>query len=278
MKNSLLSALAIVCAAVLTSCGSKSTPVFPVNLAGSWEFIATSSSSSGTVTGIEVALTEGTQQVNGVPEPDGNITANGSNQIQIVDLNAAPQSVTFGGSCAGTSVNNLTGTVTVAGSPANFTYSEGGNVFAVTATLNTDNTGTTITGSYSPQSGNSCGDSGTIIGKPVVKITGPFNGQFVLPDGTTATMNGVATESSSSVLTLSLTNTANSATFSLSGPVTGNAFAVQGTYQGQVYTYDGYYELTLNSSNNTVSVPTLYLANATAAGAPIYAGSLTTPH
>jgi hypothetical protein len=269
MRKILTSAIALACAAWLTSCASSSNTVStisPANIAGTWEFVASSSSSAGTLTGVEVALTEGTVQVNGITQPDGNISAAGPNQILFVSLNTAP-AVQFEGNCPGPSPSSLAGTVTNPGGAVNFTYSEGGNLFDVTAVLSND--GGTITGTYASQSGNPCTDSGTILGTKTPKLSGPYNGSFTLPDGTSATVTGIASESSGGTLTLTLTNTATSSNFSLAGPVMGNAFSVQGTYQGQLYTYYGYYEVP--------KFPTLYMANASNPSAPVYAGSLVAP-
>ncbi len=270
MRKVLSSGFALACLALLTSCASSSSPanvISPSNIAGTWEFVASSSTSAGTVTGVEVALTEGQVQVNGITQPDGNISAIGLSQIQFVSLNTAPL-VQFGGNCPGPGTSSLTGTVTNPGGPVNFTYSENGNLFDVTAVLSND--GGTITGTYASEASSACSDSGAILGTKIGKLQGPYNGSFVLPDGTTATVNGLATENSSGVLTLTLTDAATNSSFSLTGPVMGNAFSVQGTYQGQLYTYYGYYEL-------THSLPTLYMANATNPNALVYAGSLVAP-
>jgi len=268
MRRVLSSIIALACAGFI-SCASNSNSnnmLAPANIAGAWEFVASSSTSAGTVTGVEVALTEGQVLVNGIPQPDGNISAVGPSQILFVGLNAPP-AVEFGGNCLGTGTSSLTGTVSNPGGPMNFVYSEGGNLFTVTAVLSND--GGTITGTYTSQSGGACNDSGNILGTKIGKLSGSYNGKFTMPDGAVATVNGMASESSSGVLTLTLTDTVTNASFSLTGPVMGNAFSTQGTYQGQLYTYYGYYEVP--------KLPTLYMANATNANAPVYAGSLVAP-
>src|SRR5580698_1846641 len=75
----------LLVSALLISCGGKAPSLqAPIpNIAGSWEFIAYSS--SGSVTGIEVALAEGKVLVNGIEQPNGQITASGT-QIAFVAL------------------------------------------------------------------------------------------------------------------------------------------------------------------------------------------------
>ena len=259
----------LAASAALISCassGNTSTAPTPVSIAGSWEFVASSNTSANTITGVEVALAEGVVQVNGINQPDGNISASGPNQIMFVDLSTAPN-IGFSQNCPGTGVSALTGTVANLGGPVNFTFSEGGNVFVVNATLSTD--GSTITGTYTPQTGNPCNDSGTILGTKVPKLSGQFNGQLILPDGTNPMVDGTASESSSGIVTLTLINTANNASFSLTGPAMGNAFSLQGTYQGDGSSYFSYFQV--------VKVPTLYMANSANPAAPVFAGSLAQP-
>lgn len=269
MRRIIVSTVTVLSSAALISCatsGNTSYTPTPSSIAGSWEFVASSSTSAGTMTGIEVALTEGTVQVNGINQPDGNISAAGGNQIAFISLNTAPK-VQFVPNCPGTGVNSLAGTVANPGGPVNFAYTENGNVFNVTAVLSTD--GNTITGTYAPETGNPCVDSGTIVGTKIGKITGTYNGQLTLPDGTSPAVDGSATQSGGT-LTLTVTNTTNNAGFSLNGPVMGNEFSVQGTYQGQLSAYYGYYEVVKGT-------PTLYMANAANPATPVYAGSLAAP-
>src|ERR1700691_1990738 len=102
--NRLVSALAlIVLSLTLPSCsGSKVSgeQVIP-SIAGSWEFLATSST-NGTETGIEVALNEGQTLVGEVEEPNGSVSAS-SSQIAFVTINPTSGIViSFGGSCPAT--------------------------------------------------------------------------------------------------------------------------------------------------------------------------------
>jgi hypothetical protein len=279
--------LVAVCG-ILISCGSNQSSVTgqPIpNIAGPWEFIAFSS--AGTVTGIDVALAEGQVLVNGMQQPDGQITAS-SAQMAFVSLDPASENATaFGGNCLPvTSVNSLgPGTVTSLDAPMNFTFTENGSVFDVTATLSGDGK-SILNGTYSAQAANACSDpGGTITGAVVSKLAGTYSGQMCPPASSSCqtptdfTDNATATvsENSSSVLTLSLVLTGTDNTnFTLSGPVTGNAVTLQGTFQAQTLTYNGYFEPVYNSSLQS-NVPSLYLVNATNPAQPAYVGTLSVP-
>jgi hypothetical protein len=273
---------------ILISCGGNKSSITgqPIpNIAGSWEFIAFSS--DGTVTGMDVALAESQVLVNGMQQPNGQISAS-SAQIAFVSLDPASENaIAFGGNCLPvTSVNSLgPGSVTSFDAPINFTFTENGNVFDVTATLSGDGK-SILNGTYSAQAANVCSDpGGTIIGTVVSKLAGTYSGQMCPPASSSCqnpadfTDNATATasENSSSVLTLSLVLTGTDNTnFTLSGPVTGNAVTLQGTFQGQTLTYNGYFEPVYNSTRQS-GVPSLYLVNATNPAQPAYVGTLSVP-
>lgn len=272
----------LVFSASLLSCGGKSSmatqPPLP-NIAGAWEFLLISNN-NGYITGMEVALKEGQVLVNGVAQPNGQFSANGT-QIAFVDLSTVSQDYNatgFGGPCgASDSTANSLGpaTVTALGTPVNFSFTENDTVFNVTGTISGD--GESFQGSYS-QAGTSCPDSGGIItGQTVSKLSGMFGGKICQPssascstftDTVTATLN----ESSSGSLTVTLGFTGGpdaGTNFTLQGPATGNAFTVQGTFQGQLLTYYGYYEQVAKTGAS------VYLVNATAnAAEPTYVGTL----
>lgn len=270
----------LMACAVLVSCGgnSSSFPSQPTpNIAGAWEFVAVSN--SGSVTGIEVSLSEGSVLVNGVSEPNGQVTAT-SNQISFVSLSPTTLNITgFGGTCQPVSTDRaLTGSVTAIDSPFQFSFTENGNVFSVTGTLGGDGK-SLLNGTYTAQAGNGCAadTGGTITGLAVSKISGTYAGQMCALSDTSSpcqlvdTATAVASENSSSnlTLTLNLTGTDNTS-FTLTGPVTGNAFTLQGTIQGQPVIYQGYYEPVKN-------IPSLYLVNSTNPVAPNYVGTLAVP-
>lgn len=271
----------LVCASVL-SCGgnsrSISAPPIP-GIAGPWEFIAVSNDNSY-ITGIEVALKEGQVLVNGVAQPNGQISAN-STQIAFVSLDNVSQTLNatgFGGPCGTSTLANNSlgpGTVSAPAGSMTFSFTENGVVFNVTGTLSGDGQ-SFLNGSYT-QSGTACADSGgTITGAVVPKLTGMYAGQVCQPSSSTCTntpdtATATLSESSSGTLTLTLAFTGgpdSGANLTLTGPVTGNAFSVSGTFQGQLVTYYGYYELVKN-------VASVYLVNATSNTAePSYAGTL----
>ena len=282
--------LAVVCGALLGCGGSKSsvTPPAIPNIAGPWEFVALSN--NGSLTGIEVALTEGQVLVNGVEQPDGQITASGT-QIAFVSLGTVSQNLNatgFGGECLATSTvtNGLAGTVTAGGVPVSFSFTENGSVFNVTATLSGDGK-SILNGTYTPQAGNACSDpGGTITGTQVAKLSGTYAGQMCpLASATcsnpqqdfTDTVTATVAEKSVNTLTLSLAlQGTDNTTFTMTGSATGNAFSVTGTFQGQTITYLGYYEQIYDSTLQ-INIPSVYLVNATNPAQPAYVGTLAVP-
>jgi hypothetical protein len=279
VRPKLFAGLAVLAAAVFVSCGKSTIPSPPIpNIAGPWELVA--SSTNGSVTGIEVALTEGQVLVNGLEQPDGQIAAS-STQIAYVALNSAGTNIAaFGGNCLPVTTGNGLGpgTVTVLGGPISFSFTENGNVFNVTGTISGD--GSTITGVYTPQNGNTCSDpGGTVNGTVVTGFAGTYFGTMCPPFSNSCassadfTDNVTATVSvnSSSVLTLNLVLTGTDNTnFTLSGPRTGKAFSLTGTFQGETITYYGYSELVSGA-------PSLYLVNATNSAQTFYVGTLSVP-
>lgn len=300
MKRIFLCFPLLALAFVMVNCSGKSSMVDPTmpNISGSWEFIAMSTVNPGYSTGIEVALQEGQVFANGGYQENGQISAAGP-QINFIGFTPAvglnsPPNIVFGGNCSPASTNpgnSLAGSISGLGGTLNFTYTENGNVFNVTALLDASSqfidSGTyTEQAASAGQSNGVCNgstdatviDTGTITGKIVPKLTGTYTGQMCQPldtlcanpqDAATATLSG------STTLTLNLLlSGADNASLTLTGPVTGNEFSVQGTYQGQSVSYTGYYEQTDSAADNQ---PALYLVNATNSGQPTYAGTLTVP-
>jgi hypothetical protein len=268
----------IAIGAVLVSCGGHSSSIpsqTTANVAGPWEFIAVSS--SGSVTGIDVAMAEGKVLVNGFSQPNGQISAT-SSQISFVSLSPTTLNIMgFGGACLPvTSTNGLSGTVSATDAPVQFTFTENGNVFTVNATLSGDGK-SVLNGTYTAQSGNACtvDTGGSITGLSLAKLSGTYAGKMCpllttceSSQDFTDTVTASASENSSGVLSLNLTLTGTDNTsLTLSGPVTGNAFLLQGTVQGQAVVYNGYYEVISN-------VPSLYLVNATDSASPNHVATL----
>lgn len=285
VPSGLILLVLLAISAVLVNCGGHSsspgtTP--PPNISGAWEFIA--NSSDGAVTGIEVALAEGTVLVNALPQPNGQITASG-NQISFVSLNPSTLNISsFGGNCLpATTANSLSGTITAIDAPIQFTFTENGNVFNVSGTLS--GTGNILlNGTYTAQTGNTCTDpGGTISGSVVSKLLGTYTGRMCPPSADscsssqdfTDSVTATVTQNSGGVVTCSLALTGtNQASFTLSGPAAGNAVFLQGTFEGNNLTYYGYFEAIGPTQN---AVPSLYLVNATNSATPNYVGTLAVP-
>ena len=254
--------LLAVAVAMISCAGSKvnfgSAPLQMPNVSGSWEFILSSTTMPGSSTGLEAALQEGQtlDTTTGLYYYNGQISAS-SSQLNFVGFTPGKQ-IVFGGNCApaaDNTGNSLAGSISGVGGSMNFTFTENGNVFNVTATLDASET-FIDSGTYTAQSGSGCNDSGTIVtGNTVPKITGQFSGPLTV-NGNSDTANATLSESSGT-LTMDLILTGHDNTsLTLTGPVTGNFFFVQGTFEGGQISYYGYYE-------PTASVPTLYLATVT---------------
>lgn len=294
MKLSFLTLSLIALAIVFVSCSGRSSipPALMPNVSGSWEFVAASSTNPGYSTGIDVALQEGQALVDGLYQPNGQISAAGQ-QINFVGFTPTG-SIVFGGNCAAATVdvaNSVNGNISGLGGAMNFTYTENGNIFNVTAVLDASSqfidSGTyTEQAAQAGQSNGRCNgnldptviDTGSITGKIVARLSGIYTGQICQPlDTSCANAKDTATATlsqSGTTLTvnLQLTGTDNTS-FTLIGPVAGNTFSVQGTFHGTSLSYYGYYEVP--SSN---LVPSLYLVNATnSPSQPTYAGTLTVP-
>jgi hypothetical protein len=288
MSRSLLLSFLLLLAISLAGCsGGSSIPAQPLpNVSGSWEFIAASNTNPGFSTGIEVALKEGQVFADGNYAENGEISASGQ-QISFIGFTPgtgqnSPPTIVFGGNCAPATENpgnNLSGSISGVGGSMNFTYTENGNVFNVTAIL--DASGQSLdSGTYTEQlaqagqSNGACNgnastiiDTGSVTGKIVAKLSGTYSGQLCQPqdtscantqDAATATLSQSGTTLTVNVLLTGADNTS----FTLAGPVTGNAFSVQGTFQGQAISYNGYYELTYDSATGTNDIPAVYLNNA----------------
>lgn len=256
------------------------------NVAAQWEFIATSTTSPGYSTGVEVALQQGTVFTNDNYYPDGQISA-ASTQIGFIGLNylngSSKESIVFGGNCTPATSdtgNSLTGNISGLGGTMNFSYTEGGNVFNVTALLNAS--GQSMVGTYTEvaaQSGENgiCNDDGTatapvldagnITGTTVSKISGTYTGKVCQPSDTTCTnpldAATAAISQSGSTLTINLLLAgADDASLTLTGPVAANYFSVQGTFAGSPVSYQGYVKYVFDSLDNLYDTPDLYLENA----------------
>jgi hypothetical protein len=271
MRRIVCPVLLLAAAVALISCsnGSKIAPAPMPNIAGSWEFILASTTQPGYSTGLEVALQEGQAlDTNGIGSYvyTGQISASGP-QINFVGFTPTGN-ILFGGNCipaANNTGNSLTGSLSGFVGSMNFTFTEDGNVFNVSATM--EASGASIAGgTYTAQSGGECNDTGTITGQIVSKLSGTYAGQICQPldiscsgarDNAAVTLSQSGTTLAVDMLLTGADNTS----LALTGPVTGNEFYVQGTFQGTTVAYYGYYELTYDPSTGVDDVPSLYLVN-----------------
>ncbi len=268
MRKILLPGVLLAAVGMVSCSGRDTIPQGQLpNAAGPWEFLATSNVNPGQTTGVEVALQAGQTLVNGVEQPNGQVSASGQTQIAIVSISPSG-TVTFGGNCtlSGSGVYDLSGSFNAIGGPFNLTYTENGNVFNISGTIAAD--GKSMLGTYASASGSGCSDSGTITGTAVSKLSGKYTGKMTLPDGTQDTVTATLSESGT---TLSVNLVATSSSFTLSGPVTGNAFVAEGLFQGNQVSYYGY----LGNVSNAGKGTTLGIYFVSATSSPVtYAGTL----
>jgi hypothetical protein len=259
-----------------TGGGRGYTPTVIPAIGGAWEFIAASSHRPGFQTGIEVNLQQATALIKGVVQETGDLSAAGAQQILVVSMDAS-QNITFAGNCPGGLVRSINGSVDT-NYHVNLTYSDGGNLFSVTAILSSDLKN--MTGTYTSQSGSSCTDSGTFTGTLVPKLSGTYTGQLALPDGTTENVGATLSEKSASNFSVNLLiSGADNTSLTLAGGVAGNAFAVEGTFQSTLATYYGYYYQTIIQTgvNAGLTQNSVYLVDATDPANLVPAGTLTIP-
>ena len=83
MKRMFPIVVLIAALVMLLSCsnGKVIGPPAIANISGSWEFLVTSNTNNASLTGIEVALKEGQVLIDGVVQPNGQLSASGTNQI-----------------------------------------------------------------------------------------------------------------------------------------------------------------------------------------------------
>lgn len=269
MKRMFPIVVLIAALVMLLSCsnGKVIGPPAIANISGSWEFLVTLNTNNASLTGIEVALKEGQVLIDGVVQPNGQLSASGTNQIAFITLDPSTLDITaFSGNCppnGSSPVNDLIGSVSSFGGPLSFSYHEAGNLFNVNATLSGD--GQSMTGTITAQAGSNC-SGGTITGTVVPKLSGTYTGQLCQPlDNSCLGTNDSATATlsqSGTTLTLSLLLTgADNTSFTMTGPVNGRAFSAQGTFLGQSVSYYGYYELTFDSLTQAYDIPSVYLVN-----------------
>jgi len=196
-------------------------------ISGSYEFVATSNTTSGSTTLIEANLS-----ANGAQS-----SASGPSQVQTATrLNGVWY---VNGACSSSSPGQNSITGTVSGSSITLTFNEGGNTFTGQGTLN----GTTVSGTYSGTNSN-CSDSGTFTGAQVPNLAGTFSGVLNFPSGSdqvTATL----TEGTGYGLTVQTTlSGADNGSFTFSGSAVANVMFVSGSVNGNPFSLFGYFDST----------------------------------
>ena len=210
-------------------CGGKGNANIvpgPTGIAGSYEFVATSTKTPGSTTLIEANLT-----ANGAQS-----TASGPSQVQTATYSSGIWYVN--GACPIiTAGNSVTGTVS--GSNISVMFNEGGNSFTGQGTVS----GTAVTGTYSG-SGVNCTDVGTFTGLVVPALSGTYTGTLNFATGSDQ-VSATLTEGSGNTLTVQavLTGTDNG-TFTFTGSAVANVLFVTGTVNGNSFSLFGYRDRT----------------------------------
>jgi hypothetical protein len=208
-------------------------------ISGSYEFVASSNTTSGSTTLIEANLS-----ANGAQS-----SASGPSQVQTATHLGGVWYVNGACSSSSPGQNSITGTVS--GSSISLTFNEGGNVFTGQGALS----GTTISGTYSGNNSN-CSDSGTFTGTQVPNLAGTFSGMLNFPSGAdqvTATL----TEGSGSSLTVQTTlSGADNGSFTFSGSAVANVMFVSGSVNGNPFSLFGYFDSagTYTGTPNSIEV------------------------
>jgi hypothetical protein len=221
------------------SSGSGNNSGSTQGISGSYEFVATSNTTSGSVTLIEANLT-----ANGAQS-----SASGPNQVQTAThLNGLWY---VDGACSSSSPgqNSITGTAN--GTSITLNFNEGGNTFTGQGTVS----GTSVSGTYSGTNAN-CSDSGTFTGTQVPNLAGTFSGTLNFPSGAdqvTATL----TEGSNNSLTVQTTlSGTDNGSFTFSGSAVANVMFVSGTVNGNPFALFGYFDSsgTYTGTPNSIEV------------------------
>ena len=211
-------------------CGGGSSSGSSEGISGSYEFVATSSTTSGSTTLIEANLS-----ANGAQS-----SANGPSQVQTATHLDGIWYVN--GACSSPSAGQNSITGTVSGSSITLTFNEGGNVFTGQGTVN----GTAVSGTYSGTNSN-CSDSGTFTGAQAPNLTGTFSGTLDFPSGADQ-LTATLTEGSNYSLTVqTILAGADNGTFTFSGSAVANVMFVSGSVNGNPFSLFGYFDSTVRT-------------------------------
>jgi hypothetical protein len=206
-------------------CGGGSSAAGSIS--GSYEFVATSTTTSGWTTLIEANLAGNGAQT----------SASGPSQVQTATRLNGVWYVNGDGQCPYSlpGQNSIEGTVS--GSDITLTFNEGGNVFTGEGMVN----GSSISGTYS--GGNSdCSDSGTFTGTKVQNLAGTYTGTLNFPSGADS-VTATLTETAGNALTMQTTlSGADNGSFTFAGSAVGNVMFVSGTVNGNQFSLFGYFD------------------------------------
>jgi hypothetical protein len=206
-------------------CGGGSSGVGSIS--GPYEFVATSTTTSGWTTLIEANLS-----ANGA-----RTSASGPSQVQTATRLNGVWYVNGDGQCPYSlpGQNSIEGTVS--GSDITLTFNEGGNVFMGEGIVS----GSSISGTY--LGGNSdCSDSGTFTGTRVPNLAGTYTGTLNFPSGADS-VTATLTETAGNALTVQTTlSGADNGSFTFSGSAVGNVMFVSGTVNENQFSLFGYFD------------------------------------
>jgi hypothetical protein len=219
--------LANGCGGGNSSSSNGGNPATSQGISGSYEFVASSTTTSGSTTLIEASLS-----ANGAQS-----SASGPSQVQTAThLNGLWY---VNGACSSSSPGQNSISGTVSGSSITLTFNEGGNTFTGQGTVS----GTTVSGTYSGTNPN-CSDSGTFTGTQVPNLAGTFSGTLNFPSGSDQVM-ATLTEGSNNSLTVQTTlSGTDNGTFTFTGSAVANVMFVSGVVNGNAFALFGYFDST----------------------------------
>jgi hypothetical protein len=208
-----------------SSNGSSGNSGSSQGISGSYEFVATSNTTSGSTTLIEANLS-----ANGAQS-----SASGSSQVQTATyLNGLWY---VDGACSSTSPGQNSISGTTSGSSISLTFNEGGNVFAGQGTVS----GNSVSGTYSGTNPN-CSDSGTFTGTQVPSLSGTFSGTLDFPSGPDQVTATLTEGSNYSLAVQTVLSGTDNGTFTFSGSAVANVMFVSGSVNGNPFSLFGYFD------------------------------------
>jgi hypothetical protein len=194
-------------------------------ISGAWEFVANSTTTSGSTTLIEADLSANGAQT----------SASGPSEVQTATYLDGVWYVNGACNSSSPGQNSISGAVS--GSGISLTFNEGGNVFIGQGTLS----GNTISGTYSGTNSD-CSDAGTFTATQVPNLGGTFSGTLTFADGqdqVTATLTEGSDYSLTFQTTLSGTDNGNP---TFTGSAVANVAFVSGLINGNAFSLFGYFD------------------------------------